>query len=173
MEAQINSFAFILVAGGTIWFIYGPWQTYCEDSARQDLFDARNAIFDLAADGNLSFGSPEYKTIRSALNCFIRYAHHLTWPRLIAYVLFMPKPEHTGVIGEMISRIENEETRLSVEHQMGKASRALLLLLIYRAPILWSLLALRVVVRNAVFFNSVRVRLVDRIRENAVNYCGA
>lgn len=173
MGNSIESLAFILVAGGAVWFVYGPWQTYCEDSARQDLFDARNAIFDLAAGGKLSFESPEYREIRNALNCFIRYAHQLTLSRLIAYVLFMPQPERTLDLSELMSRIQDGETRVNVEHQMGKASTALLLLLVYRSPLLWPLLGFRIVVRNIVFVNSVRVRVIDRVRENAIAYCGA
>lgn len=173
MGTPIDSLAFILVAAGAVWFIYGPWQIYCEDSARQDLFDARNVIFDLAADGKLSFESPEYKEIRSDLNCFIRYAHHVSLPRLVAYFLFMPKPENVTGFEELIAKIQDEETRSRVELEILKATRALFLLLIHRSPLLWPMLVLPIIVRNVFVVRSLRERIIHKMHENAVTYCRA
>src|SRR5262245_42077518 len=63
--------------------LYGPWQEVCTDIARQIIFEKRDAIFDLAHNGKLSFDSPEYGTIRSALQSSIRFAHELSLPRFL------------------------------------------------------------------------------------------
>lgn len=126
-----------LVSLGAIWFVvYGPWQTLCEDRARQHLFEARARIFDLAADGRLSFDSEEYRGIRSTLNCLIRYAHQLTWPRILAYALFIRTPEG-ATITDYIKRIEDANTRLAFERHIRKSMNALILLIIHRSPVLW------------------------------------
>ncbi|MBA1446613.1 MAG: hypothetical protein M3H12_07770 [Chromatiales bacterium] len=63
--------------------LYGPWQKLVTEYTRQRLFEIRDAIFDMAADGKFEFDSPEYLTIRDRLNGMIRYCHHLTWPRML------------------------------------------------------------------------------------------
>ena len=64
------------------WF-YGPWQETCADYARQIVFEQRDKLFDLAADGGLNFKSHEYKDVRSSLNSAIRFAHNMTIARAL------------------------------------------------------------------------------------------
>jgi hypothetical protein len=73
------------------WF-YGPWQDVCTDYARQIVFEQRDKLFDLAADGKIKFESKEYRTLRASLNSVIRFAHDATIPRLI-YVSFIMRGE--------------------------------------------------------------------------------
>jgi hypothetical protein len=61
---------------------YGPWQAACTDTARQFIFERRDALFDIARSGQLDFASSEYKIVRRSMEGMIRYAHELTWINL-------------------------------------------------------------------------------------------
>lgn len=80
---KVNAVAFLLlVLLFAIWF-YGPWQTLCIDWGRERMFEARNALFDMAAEGKLSFSSPEYRELRYRIETSIRFAHRISWPTLL------------------------------------------------------------------------------------------
>lgn len=136
-QELVEALATLVSLGAILLVVYGPWQTLCEDRARQHLFEARAMIFDLAADGRLSFDSEEYREIRRALNCLIRYTHQLTWPRFLTCALFIETPESGTMITDYIKRIDDASARLAVERQIGKSMNALILLIIHRSPVLW------------------------------------
>ena len=58
---------------------YGPWQETWTDWARQVVFECRDKIFDMAADGEIAFKSNEYRDIRESLHKLIRYSPHATF----------------------------------------------------------------------------------------------
>jgi|SRR5580692_10901927 hypothetical protein len=66
---------------------YGPWQATCTDWGRNVIFESRDKIFDMAADGELDFDSDEYKTIRASLQTLIRYLHFATAPAVLVHML--------------------------------------------------------------------------------------
>ena len=125
--------------------VYGPWQEVCTDFTRQIIFEKRDAIFDLARAGKLSFDSREYGTIRSALQANIRFAHELTWPRflVIAFVLWLhgSKAEDNDLT-RAIKRIGDPVTRDQVEKLIKEAYRALFLMMIAKSPVIVVLLIL-------------------------------
>jgi hypothetical protein len=83
------NYADVIAALGTLsaflLFFYGPWQSAMTDIARQVVFEERDAVFDMAAEGKLAFDSKEYKVIRDSFNDLIRFAHELTWVRLVVH----------------------------------------------------------------------------------------
>jgi len=81
---QIEVIASIMIF---IWFFYGPWQSFVVDTVRQNLFEMRDKLFLMAANGNVSFESGEYKFVREKLNMFIRYAHAATWTHLLSILI--------------------------------------------------------------------------------------
>jgi hypothetical protein len=117
--------------------VYGPWQEVCTDIARQIIFEKRDAIFDLAHSGKLSFDSPEYGTIRSALQASIRFAHELTLPRFVVMSAVLSaqgkRPEDSD-LGRAITRIADPATRNQVEALVKEAYRALFLMMIAKSP---------------------------------------
>ena len=119
--------------------VYGPWQEVCTDIARQIIFEKRDAIFDLARSGKLSFNSREYGAIRSALQASIRFAHELTLPRfvLIAFVLSVrgSRPEDND-LSRAIRRIADPDTRRQVEILVMQAYRALFLMMFAKSPVM-------------------------------------
>lgn len=114
MEIEAVTGIVMLLAVGCIF--YGPWQWVCTDLARQIAFEKRDAVFDMALNGKLSFDSDEYKRIRRALEKSIRHAHDLTLPNFV-YVMFaykiyrkLPKTE----LFSALERIEDEAVREEV-----------------------------------------------------------
>jgi hypothetical protein len=120
-----------------VWF-YGPWQKLCVDWGRQQIFEARNAIFDLAADGELSFDSPEYREIRSSLEILIRFSHRISWPRLAFYLLTTSRnePNEPSMLSAAIDRISNDDTRARVKGEYRKVRDGIMGILISRSLLL-------------------------------------
>jgi hypothetical protein len=119
--------------------LYGPWQEVCTDIARQIIFEKRDAIFDLAHSGKLSFDSREYSTIRSALQASIRFAHELTLPRFVVMaVVFSVHRSHPeeNDLSRAIRRIADPVTRRQVEILIMQAYRALFVMMVAKSPLM-------------------------------------
>lgn len=137
MNAVISLIVLVLFAC----FFYGPWQAACTDWARQIIFEKRDELFDLAAKGKLDFASDEYRTIRCALEGLIRFAHELTWPRLLLFMLL----RHRLGIGEQrclsraIARIRDPVVREQVNDLTFEATAGLIAMMalksIFVAPV--------------------------------------
>jgi hypothetical protein len=147
--------------------LYGPWQAICTDIARQILFEKRDAIFDLARSGKLSFNSPEYATIRSSLQASIRFAHELTLPRfLMMTAVFWARGSHPedNDLRRAIRDIRDITTRNQVERLIGQAYHALVLMMLVKSPVIMVLLLPWV----PVLFVTGMVRRLRRKGVNAV-----
>jgi hypothetical protein len=119
--------------------LYGPWQEVCTDIARQIIFEKRDAIFDLAHGGTLSFDSREYHTIRSALQASIRFAHELTLPRfLVMAVVFSAHGSHPeeNDLSRAIRRIADPVTRRQIDILVMQAYRALFVMMVAKSPLM-------------------------------------
>ena len=68
MMAQINAAAFWVMTAMFLWFFYGPWQAFWADWYRQEIFSARDRLFDLAARGVVSFNDEAYREDQSGMN---------------------------------------------------------------------------------------------------------
>lgn len=103
----MDAIATILLLTALATIIYGPWQDYCTDAARQTLFEIRDELFDMARAGKLSFDSAEYRTIRRSFEQNIRFAHQLTIWRF--FLLFVHLRMHTKELpkSELTLAIEN------------------------------------------------------------------
>lgn len=80
MAAQyvLNVLQWWLAIGLLVWFFLGPWRELTIDATRQTLFELRDALFDMAADGRVAFDDPLYCRSRDTLNNVIRHTHHLS-----------------------------------------------------------------------------------------------
>ena len=76
-----------------VWFFYGPWNQYVTDALRQYLFDIRDEIFLLAADGKINFSHPAYSAIRERLNLTIRFAHRISFGDFVSFTLLYSKSD--------------------------------------------------------------------------------
>lgn len=118
--------------------IYGPWQRLMVDMARQRLFQLRDEIFDLAADGKISFDDPSYHEVRSAFNAMIRFCHVITWPFAVASSQLVDK--NMPPLRDLATKVPNE-AREKVEDNLRAASNTLVLLIWSRSPILLAITA--------------------------------
>ncbi len=57
--------------------------SYRLDRFRQEVFAVRDELFDYARAGNIDFAHPAYRLLRQSFNGFIRYAHRLTFYRVV------------------------------------------------------------------------------------------
>ncbi len=64
--------------------------SYRLDLFRQEVFAVRDELFDYAKAGNIDFAHPAYRLLRQSFNGFIRYAHRLTFYRVVM-TMFMWK----------------------------------------------------------------------------------
>jgi hypothetical protein len=70
-----------LIALWAMWYFL--WKPQRVDIFRQKLFAIRTELFDLAADGTVSFDHPAYTQLRLLINGLIRFAHRATFPTLL------------------------------------------------------------------------------------------
>jgi hypothetical protein len=84
----------VLVAFVSLWFLARCWRSYRVDRFREDLFELRNQLFDFAAAGGIDFDHPAYGRLRVTMNSMIRFAHKVSFLRLVLTWAFLPyEPE--------------------------------------------------------------------------------
>lgn len=149
MTMPIDAIVALGFAAGFLVIFYGPWQEACTDFARQYMFEKRDRLFDIAADGHMSFDSPEYRTLRGQIESHIRYAHDFALPRLVVLMAVMQRheglPQPPRSLAETVESIENPTVRAEVRKLVTDASMALLLMalaksIVFAAPLLVLLL---------------------------------
>ncbi len=70
------------------WFlIFKVFREYRVDALRERLFCLREELFDYAADGKVAFGSIVYGRLRQLINSQIRFAHRMTFSRVLLGLL--------------------------------------------------------------------------------------
>lgn len=107
---------------------YGPWQSLCVEGARQIIFEQREKLFDLAADGHLSFDSIEYRELRDYLNKSIRFSHNMTmWQFFVnrAALTASRQSNDEGPIGKILRSIEDAEVKKAATAIIDGSSEAL------------------------------------------------
>ncbi|NNN05833.1 MAG: hypothetical protein HKL90_08015 [Elusimicrobia bacterium] len=145
MTAEIffNRMSIVVSLTGLIWFFYGPWQRLMVDIARHSLFEIRDALFLMGADGQLDFGSTEYREVRENFNRSIRFAHVVTFRRLLASMIFLSSRPATPMrISEILHRIPNEPVRHSIERKWRRSTGVLALTILLRSPSMMLLFAI-------------------------------
>lgn len=165
----MDAFFGLLAVIGLAVVYYGPWQWIMTDYARQRLFEKRDAIFDMAAAGKLDFDSNEYLTIRSSIESSIRFAHGLTFPKMI-YLQICQAYHFVGVrLGEgesdfksSIKLIEDAETRDQVSKILNEVNDILYQTIVFKSPILMGIFTIIILaVTCASGFSTAYQRLVD------------
>lgn len=84
-QILISSLAALITLAIGYFFFYVVWQRYVVDVTRQQLFELRDQLFDLAAEGKLDFQSDTYKALRSIFNASIRFAHEADWIHFLVF----------------------------------------------------------------------------------------
>lgn len=83
------------VSLGMLWYgVFWLYQDYFVDKFRQDTFKMRDALFDEALGGRISFDDPIYGYLRTSMNGAIRFAHAMTlWQLLFAFFRMIKLPQ--------------------------------------------------------------------------------
>lgn len=120
--------AFITLASLTyvVFFVFWIYPQYRTDCFRFELFSLRDQLFRDAADKNISFDNDAYKTMRSTINGFIRFADSMSLNRvLVMQLLQRGKPAQKMTFKKHMQEItsdlpqEQREAILSYMHRMN------------------------------------------------------
>jgi hypothetical protein len=126
---------------GAFWF--GPMRWIATDWARDTMFAARDKIFDLAADGKISFDDPRYQLVRASINSSIRFAHGMNAGTLLLHRLHLLRVTDRELksfqkpadrVREAISKITDPDTRRAFDRVLYRVDVATLHLLFWRSP---------------------------------------
>lgn len=131
---HVNAFVLLAALGLLIATIYGPWQWYCVERARQKIFEVRARIFNLAADGQITFDSSEYLSIRESLNVRLRFAHRISWQQMLLVAWTYPNLPMESDLMRQIRSIKDRELREILEKEARRSARAMAELVILRSP---------------------------------------
>src|SRR5258706_2407217 len=116
-EVFVNNVELLIAAACLLVFFYGPWQSFVMEVLRQNIFNLRDSLFLVAADGNISPESAEYRMIRERFNMMIRYAHAAHWAHLLAFIVCKPQNIKPFDINELVGRIRNPDVaRMVLEY---------------------------------------------------------
>lgn len=123
-QTLVNTLEFLLAFALIVWLFYGPWQRYVVDVVRQNLFEIRDEMFLLAADGRLEFNSSLYLEVRRQYNAMIRYAHTTSWTHVLAllsYGIDKQKPSGRTDVFELIGNIQDADLRVLLLRRYSRA----------------------------------------------------
>jgi hypothetical protein len=125
-ETQAATAIFSIVSLAILMKLFDIWMEYRIASVRQDLFELRDVLFNLALKNRFLFTHPAYIRLRQSINVSIRYAHKFTASRLIL-VIFMrrvwtfPKDDWAECLLELPSDLQSELSNVqkAVQFRMG------------------------------------------------------
>lgn len=135
MDALLSIIALAL----TLVIIYGPLQSAFTAYTRQTIFECRDSLFDMAANGELDFHSVEYREIRKSLERLIRFTHLLTVERLLFFSLFARPAKQPDSMNDFAAKISDAATRDKVNTVIKKAKLATISMMLMKSPLLWLL----------------------------------
>lgn len=104
------------------------WREHRVDVFRQRIFLIRDELFDLAADGSMSFDDPAYGSLRTLLNGYIRFAHKVSMTRTLGMFLLrrlVPNPALERSARELLRPIEehpDDEVREKLRRICSRAN---------------------------------------------------
>ncbi|MBC7952865.1 MAG: hypothetical protein H7Z12_13740 [Rhodospirillaceae bacterium] len=148
---EIDTLVFIIGCIAILAVLYGPWQEYWIEWARQKMFDAREELFNAAGDGLFSYKDRRYRDVRSEIESFIRFAHKISIARLLVYRFVLKDQFHVNSKGLAFSGIEDGPQKQAVFKVTRCVLRAILVMMVMRNPLLWGpvcLLVLFVIVAH-------------------------
>lgn len=91
-EAQVMEAMLSIASLAIVWFLVSSaWPSYRLAAFRQDLFDVRDALFDVAMANPDLFKHESYRLLRNRINITIRFAHKFTTTRLIITMILLKK----------------------------------------------------------------------------------
>ena len=133
---QYEAFGSMLALFLLVLFVRGPWRDVCTDYARQVMFECRDAIYDLAAGGALSFESDAYTGVRLGIERNIRFAHELSIGRLVVFSPRLGQMRGPSPFDIALASIDDDAVREQVAVHVRRSQRALLTMMVVKSPLL-------------------------------------
>ncbi len=119
---ETTAVVFWVLSLAILWLVtFDAWPAYRLAAFREDMFDTRDALFDLAAHNPAVFNHSSYKLLRMRINRVIQFGHRFTFVRLVI-VLLMFKGQKVGAedwalsVGELPHEIQ--QGLLNIHQQM-------------------------------------------------------
>lgn len=110
---------FLFLIGYAQWHFF--WRPYILEKFRDDLFKAREMLFDYARAGKIGFSDKAYLILRKRINSLLRYGHRINFTNLFVVWLF-PLPNF-----EKYSKEHKQEFVDSIEALPDRESQELIL----------------------------------------------
>lgn len=161
-----NLFALEILAsiGIGLWLFYGPWRLLVIEMSRQGLFELRDEIFDLGAEGKIQFSSAEYLKIRDTFNSMIRLNHLFG----LGILLWLPnKPKDAKGMEDWLNEMNESSVANILRAKYHQAVVVMVTSLIFRSlPLLFLTALFMPVLLGIILFRgtSANRKLVDKLR---------
>lgn len=128
---------FFVSIGFLIWLFYGLWSDFVVDLVRQNLFEIRDSVFTLAAEGKLNFEDKAYLVFRERTNHMIRFCHHFSLWNLIASELASDINQRKQIdkteVLELIRAIPDPDVARQLERKYIEATLLLMASMVLRS----------------------------------------
>jgi hypothetical protein len=131
----IDAFAGIVTVGFAVVFFYYLWQQYVIDVTREQLFELRDRLFDIASEGKLDRNSESYRVLREMFNSGIRFTHRISLVQFIMVSRYEDELVRTRVasVQMLLDDIDNQDTRYEVQKLLNRMGRFLTLHLVKKS----------------------------------------
>ena len=119
------------------------WRSYRVDALRDRLFALRDQVFDYAATGAIEFDHPAYGRLRGTLNSMIRFAHRITFGRLVLAVVahaVSPLPGELNPTKDWLEALETVPSKEARERLLRFHQQMIVIMvrhMITGSPVLW------------------------------------
>lgn len=147
LEEFIHAVHFMIPIVG-IWVIMWLWRDYRVDALRERLFLLRQELFDYAASGNVPFNDPAYRSLRDAMDGMIRFAHKISFIRLVLSVIanrLSPSPlmgQHFRKWRLAVDQLKSQAVKDQLLEFHGKMAVAMVKHMVTGSPVMLTLLIL-------------------------------
>jgi hypothetical protein len=151
---------------GVFWC--GVWQEVCTDIARQYIFERRDMLFDVAAEGRLSFKSREYREVRAHLESLIRFAHDLNFSHFLLYLFFV-KDDGDGrakQVWSLIDDIQDERAKHVAAKAVTESVRMLMTMVVMKSVLGLVLIPIAAIMAVAAY---LQAKALDRVLVSALS----
>ncbi len=127
----------LLCAAVLLWFFARPWQSLCISALRQQLFDMRDRLFLLGADGRVEFTDPAYVRLRLYFDTCLRFAHQDRFSEMLAGVMALdaPSDEHSELI-QAIEDVADADIRQDLRSILRQSIAVRLVHMLLRSPVM-------------------------------------
>jgi hypothetical protein len=135
-----------------VYLAFYCFRDYRIDSLRQRLFELRDELFDLAAQGQIEFTHPAYTSTRTLLNSVIRFAHRITVGRTLLAMIFPIQTDSTPRFVSALNELPDGEIKRRIMLIQVRLAAALVYHLVTGFPLLIIgplLFALHLTIRGA------------------------